>query len=118
MSQQALGFIEAIVIDVSDLDRSMAFWTAITGQTFGPSFEPNFRRARFEHGPALVLQEVQEVKSGKNRVHLDIEVSDLDEALRRVTSEGGRLVTRVDNEFGSLVVCADPDGNEFCLTQP
>ena len=55
MSQQALGFIEAIVIDVSDLDRSMAFWTAITVQTFGPSFEPNFRRARFEHGPALVL---------------------------------------------------------------
>ena len=44
MSQQALGFIEAIVIDVSDLDRSTAFWTAITGQTFGPSFEPNFRR--------------------------------------------------------------------------
>ena len=51
-------------------------------------------------------------------MHLDIEVSDLDEALRRVTSVGGRLVTRVDNEFGSLVVCADPDGNEFCLTQP
>ena len=118
MSQQALGFIEAIVIDVSDLDRSMAFWTAVTGQTFGPSFEPNFRRARFEHGPALVLQEVREVKSGKNRVHLDIEVSDLDEALQRVTFAGGRLVTRVDNEFGSLVVCADPDGNEFCLTQP
>ena len=118
MSQQALGFIEAIVIDVSDLDRSMAFWTAVTGQTFGPSFEPNFRRARFERGPALVLQEVREVKSGKNRVHLDIEVSNLDEALRRVTSVGGRLVTRVDNEFGSLVVCADSDGNEFCLTQP
>ena len=88
MSQQALGFIEAIVIDVSDLDRSMAFWTAITGQTSGPSFEPNFRRAKFEHGPALVLQEVREVKSGKNRVHLDIEVSNLDEALRRVTSVG------------------------------
>ena len=118
MSQQALRFIEAIVIDVSDLDRSMAFWTAITGQGFGPSFEPNFRRATFEHGPALVLQEVREVKSGKNRVHLDIEAPDFEEALRRVTSVGGRIVTRVDNEFGSLVVCADPDGNEFCLTQP
>ena len=58
------------------------------------------------------------MKSGKNRVHLDIEVSDLDEALRSVTSVGGRLVTRADNEFGSLVVRADPDGNEFCPTQP
>ena len=44
------------------------------------------------------------MKSGKNRVHLDIEAPDFEEALRRVTSVGGRLVTRVDNEF--------------CLTQP
>ena len=36
MSQQALGFIEAIVIDVSDLDRSTAFWTAITGANVRP----------------------------------------------------------------------------------
>ncbi len=28
------------------------------------------------------------------------------------------VVTRADNEFGSLLVCADPDGNEFCLACP
>ena len=94
----------------------MTFWTAITGLEFGPSYEANFRRARFESGPDLVLQEVAEVKSGKNRVHLDIEVPDLEAGLRRVTSNGGRLVTPVDTEFGGHIVCADPDGNEFCLT--
>ena len=108
--------IEAVVIDVSDLRKSTQFWAAITGQEFGPSFEPNFRRAKFECGPDLVLQEVPEVKSGKNRVHLDVEVSDPEEALQRVTSMGGQLVARVGNEFGSLIVCADPDCNEFCLT--
>ncbi len=118
MTQQSPGFIEAIVLDVSDLGKSTAFWTAITGRRFGPSFEANFRRAKFECGPDLVLQEVPEVKSGKNRVHLDIEVPDLAEALRQVNSNGGRLVTRVDNELGTHLVCADPDGNEFCLTRP
>lgn len=117
MSQRSSIFIEAIVLDVSDLGKSTAFWTAITGRKFGPSFEANFRRVRFESGPDLVLQEVPEIKSGKNRVHLDIEVPDLEEGLRRVASNGGRLIARVDNEFGGHFVCADPDGNEFCLTR-
>ena len=67
--------------------------------------------------PDLVLQEFPEAKSGKNRVHLDIEVPDLEEGLNRVNSAGGRLVARVVNEFGGHLVCADPDGNEFCLTR-
>ena len=118
MSQRSPMFIEAIVLDVSDLHRAMTFWTSITGRKFGPSYEANFRRASFDSGPDLVLQEVPEIKSVKNRIHLDIEVPDLEEGLHRVNSAGGRLVTRVDNEFGGHFVCADPDGNEFCLTRP
>jgi predicted enzyme related to lactoylglutathione lyase len=34
-----------------------------------------------------------------------------------VLAVGGRLVQRIDNTNGDpLVVCSDPDGNEFCLT--
>ncbi len=117
VQQQSKGFIEAVVLDVSDLRKSMSFWTAVTGQAFGPSYEANFRRARFESGPDLVLQEVSDAKSGKNSVHLDFEVPDLEAGLRQVTSNGGSLVARVDTEFGGHIVCADPDGNEFCLTQ-
>ena len=117
MSQRSPMFIEAIVLDVSDLHRAMTFWTSITGRKFCPSYEANFRRTSFDSGPDLVLQEAPEIKSGKNRVHLDIEVPDLGAGLRRVAAAGGHLVTRADNEFGSHVVCADPDGNEFCLTR-
>ena len=116
MNLDGIGFTEAIVIDVSNLEIGAAFWTAITGKDFGSSFEPNFLRARTESGFDLVLQEVADVKTDKNRLHLDIQVTDIEIALESVTAIGGSLVARADNEFGVLVVCADPDGNEFCLT--
>ncbi len=117
MAKQPIGRLEAIVIDVTDIDRASAFWSALMGQDFGASFEPNFRRAKLPIGVDLVLQEVPELKAGKNRVHLDIDVTNLSASLERVLAIGDRPVQRVDNTNGDpLVVCADPDGNEFCLT--
>ena len=118
MNPDGIGFVEAIVIDVSDLAIGATFWGTVTGKEFGPSFEANFLRARSESGFDLVLQEVADVKTGKSRMHLDIQVANIEIALESVTAIGGRLVARADNEFGGLVVCADPDGNEFCLTCP
>ena len=118
MNLGGIGFVEAIIIDVSDLAIGAAFWAAVTGKVFGPSYEPNFLRARSESGLDLVLQGVADVKTGKNRLHLDIQVTDIEIALESVIAIGGSLVARADNEFGGLVVCADPDGNEFCLTCP
>lgn len=117
MANQPIGRLEAIVIDVSDIKRAAAFWSAVIGQDFGASFEANFRRAKLPMGVDLVLQEVPEIKADKNRVHLDIEVKDLEASLERVLAVGGHLVQRVANTNGDpLVVCADSDGNEFCLT--
>ena len=64
----------------------------------------------------MVLQQVPEKKAVKNRTHLDIEVSDLEQPLKQVEALGGRLVRRVPNPgVGPFVICADPDDNEFCL---
>ena len=65
MNPDGIGLVEAIVIDVSDLRIGAAFWSAVTGKEFGPSFETNFLRARSESGLDLVLQEVPDVKTGK-----------------------------------------------------
>ena len=119
MMKTGIGRLEAIVVDVSDLATAETFWSAVTGYTFGPSFQSNFRRAAVAPGISLVLQQVPEKKKlFKNRLHLDIGVSDIGHALEQVEALGGKLVQRVTNEVGSLTVCADPDGNEFCLVTP
>ena len=53
----------------------------------------------------------------KNRAHIDLDVKDLEAAVRRVVDLGG---TRLDefSEYGiTWAVMADPDGNEFCLVR-
>ena len=115
-----IGRIEAVTVDVADLDRAMAFWSAVLGVTFGPSVMPQFRRGTVAPGVALVLQQVPESKPPlKNRMHMDVEVAVVDEALRQVEALGGSFVRAVHDEgFDPFYVCADPDGNEFCLTTP
>jgi predicted enzyme related to lactoylglutathione lyase len=69
--------------------------------------------------PWLVLQQVSEPKLGKNRVHLDIKVADLEFEARRLEAIGARRVSEKvtgarDSEW---FVMADPEGNEFCIVR-
>lgn len=68
-------------------------------------------------GPKLLLQRVTEDKAGKNRMHLDIEVPDIDAVADRLEEHGARRVsTGAQTEHGSRwIVMADPEGNEFCV---
>lgn len=69
------------------------------------------------NGPKLIFQRVPEVKQGKNRLHLDVRVEDIDVAATRVEALGGRRLPGGDcSEDGfTWRVMADPEGNEFCL---
>jgi predicted enzyme related to lactoylglutathione lyase len=68
--------------------------------------------------PRLVFQPVPEPKAGKVRVHLDVTVDAVGEAVKLVTSLGGRATgERHDYDEGVVVVMADPEGHEFCLVQ-
>ena len=68
--------------------------------------------------PRLVFQPVPEPKVGKVRIHLDVTVGDVNEAIGLVTALGGRSTgERHDYEEGVVVVMADPEGHEFCLVQ-
>jgi hypothetical protein len=65
----------------------------------------------------LVLQGVPEPKGGKNRMHLDIVVDDIDPEVARLQALGA---TRLDDgvqSFGETqwVRMADPEMNEFCV---
>jgi hypothetical protein len=63
-------------------------------------------------------QKVPEAKVGKNRLHFDVYVNNLEAATARVEELGGRRWT----EHGAILddggwisrIMADPEGNEFC----
>ncbi|MEK8106528.1 VOC family protein [Micromonospora sp. M12] len=59
-----------------------------------------------------------EPKAGKTRLHLDIAVTDIDEAVDRIGMLGGRWTgERHDYQEGAVLVMTDPEDNEFCVVQ-
>lgn len=64
-------------------------------------------------GPRLCFQRVPEVKAVKNRVHLDLRSDDPAE-LDRLLSLGASVI---DEPEEGWFVLADPEGNEFCLSE-
>jgi hypothetical protein len=61
----------------------------------------------------LWFQLVPEMKIVKNRVHLDLGTDDLEAEVARLVSIGARVL---HPQRDGLVVMADVEGNEFCLT--
>ncbi len=52
------------------------------------------------------------------RIHLDISVDDIAQAMTTVVNLGGRFTgERHDYDEGVVVVMADPEHHEFCLVQ-
>ena len=116
-SEKALGRIGEIVIDVRDLDTSGRFWSQVLGVGIRSVDEQYLVLDRQPNGPALILQQVAEGKQGKNRVHIDLRVKDVDAALNQVEALGGRKLEVVVDPTERFIVVADPDGNEFCLVE-
>ncbi|HVN12028.1 MAG TPA: VOC family protein [Kineosporiaceae bacterium] len=138
-----------VTFDCVDPDRLARFWAAVLGYELQPPPEgfadwPEALRAWGlpesewnsasavvdPHGicPRIFFQRVPEPKSGKNRLHLDVPVSDgpgiplerkreqVRAGVRRVVALGASEVGDVE-ELGSYwTVMRDPEGNEFCVT--
>ena len=111
---KGIGQLKGIVIDVQDLDKAETFWTVILGVSviFKDSRYVAFGE-QYEGSPRLALQKATEVKTTKNRMHLDIRVLDVEVAAEQVVSAGGSRLWKSDDE--GFIVMADPDGNEFCI---
>ncbi len=113
----------ALVLDCADLDRSAAFWCGALGYVGPPAGTPGPYRSLYPAdgaGIELLLQQVPEEKAGKNRVHLDLRVPDLDGEVARLVALGARHTTGspVREHGWTWYVLADPDGNEFCVLRP
>ena len=107
-----------IVLDAADADRLAAFWAAALGYCAHGAFR-QYRSLVDPDGvgPKVIIQQVDEPKSAKNRVHIDIQAGDVEAEVERMVRLGAtRLDPRPIAEAGtSWVRMCDPEGNEFCV---
>ena len=120
MSEQSgpVGTLTHIGIDVADLNRAEAFYSALLGVERGWAFDQYRALKPLPGGLIVYFQQVSDKKTSKTRVHMDVTVSDVMAALARVEALGGSVVREFDEPDERLAVVADPDGNEFCLIPP
>ena len=107
-----------LVLDCTDPVALAEFWGPaldyVSVGEFG-SYVALFPNGRA--GPKLLLQRVAEPKATKNRMHLDIEVPDIEaEAARLVALGATRVQDDTLSEHGTTwVLMSDPERNEFCV---
>ena len=110
-----VGALTYVGIDVSDLDRAEAFYSALLGVKRASVWNQYLEFEPLPGGLTVYLQRVPEEKTSKTRVHIDLTVPDVLAALERVEALGGRALRDFVEPKDNLAVVADPDGNEFCL---
>jgi predicted enzyme related to lactoylglutathione lyase len=112
---EAVGRLVFVTIDCADPEALARFWGAVLGCEVSRRWGPYVIFDRVPNAAGLVLQRVEEPKRGKNRLHLDIRVRDVEAANARIVALGGRVLNDVSDEGFNWRVVADPEGNEFCL---
>ena len=110
-----VGALYHLGIDVADLERAEAFYSALLGVKRDAMWNQYLAFEPLPSGLVVYLQCVPEKKTSKTRMHMDLTVPDVLAALARVEALGGRALRDFGEPSGDLAVVADPDGNEFCL---
>ncbi|MFD0855663.1 VOC family protein [Actinomadura adrarensis] len=104
--------LRALVIDSVDPERLVAFWSELLGKPVVSRTGP-YVWLESDRGLTVGFQKVLERKSGKNRVHFDVESPDPASERPRIEALGGRYLTEYAD--AGFLVMADPEGNEFCV---
>jgi catechol 2,3-dioxygenase-like lactoylglutathione lyase family enzyme len=115
-----------LAIDCADPQALARFWCAVLDYevldeedglvTIGSPLVPEGKDRPGPVPPVLTFAPVPEAKTGKNRLHLDVNPTDReqDDEVRRLLELGARHVDVGQGEV-SWVVLADPEGNEICV---
>lgn len=107
-----------VVFDCADPIRLAGFWRELVGgeiddRTTSPTW---IGLGDVPHWRNIGFQKVAEGKKVKNRVHVDLDVDDLDAAVARAAALGATVVGSVVEEPTNwFQVMADIEGNEFCF---
>lgn len=107
--------LDEIVVDCADPGRLAVFWSRLLGGV------PVARDAGWAYvdppgKPRVAFQRVPETKTVKNRLHLDVAVTDVPAAARAAALLGASPQGEVVRDAqGPFQVMTDPEGNEFCF---
>jgi len=114
--------ITELVLEAHDPELLARFWCAVLGY-----IELDRDDGDIEIGPpgtgadgpqpTIILSRTDEPKTGKLRLHIDVNATDRDQAaeLDRLLALGARPADVGQTGEESWHVLADPEGNEFCL---
>jgi predicted enzyme related to lactoylglutathione lyase len=113
---KGIGELGYIIVDCQDNERLASFWSAVLGLEIAERSHPYIDLATSADGaPVISFQQVDEPKTVKNRLHLDIKVENLQLATEKIQAIGGRLLQECFEEPFEWRVMTDPEENEFCL---
>jgi hypothetical protein len=110
--------IRQVVIDSNDPRPLARFWSTATGREVRGDADPYL----VLEDPAgrdvtLLIQRVDDdIKPGKNPVHIDLFSSDPEKEADRLVASGATRATTRD-ETHRVIVLDDPQGNVFCVIE-
>lgn len=113
--EPARAYLDGLFIDVPgpQVDAELAFWSAALDAEVVPTSRPETYTAltgvRAPGGDLLV--EVQRIRDGAPRFHVDVSTDDVEAEAERVEALGAMRV----GEIESWTTFADPAGNLFCV---
>lgn len=113
-------FIRNVTFMTRDPHRLADFWSAVLelperrdedGETLVADAEWSY--------PRLTFQKISDTRDGPSPVHLDLTADDRHAEIARLAQLGAQERRSVSMEDGwAWTVMTDPDGNEFCVTDP
>ena len=111
--------IGSVVINCRDFESTYRFWQqALRYETREEHPTPDFviLRDPAGAGPNVSVQETDELKFGRNRMHLDLYAADQKAEVDRLVALGA-TIHRLPEGDEDYVVMADPEGKLFCVVQ-
>ncbi|HEX5228704.1 MAG TPA: VOC family protein [Bryobacteraceae bacterium] len=119
-----MSHLSWFAINADDVPRARDFYQKVFGWTFEPWGPPNFYR--IHTGPGTFysggLQERRELVPGGRMIGFEctITVDDLDETIRAIESNGGKMVTEkfVIPDIVTVAYFQDTEGNVAGVSQP
>lgn len=107
--------IQHLVVDTNNPQLVAAFWSAVLGRPIADDWGDFVRLAPDESGTRMAFAAVPEAKAMKNRLHLDLTVTNREQAVIELIGLGGSLTETRNQGEHMWSVMADPEGNEFCV---